>query len=164
MEICGPLWGMTFYLMKLLRRCRRSNPMKTGRVCATRRRLCPASCRNPHLPCVAPPIANHAEPKPVFVRGRAAWQMGNSSRACQAAGGWQFLKPPGTPMALARGSLLSTFYMGGWQVRRAGPAPRSGQQCAITGIVVFDIWRAVDILCLTAGPPWEFPLLSTELY
>jgi len=29
--------------------------------------------------------------------------MGNSSRACQAAGGWQFLKPPGTPMVSCAG-------------------------------------------------------------
>ena len=139
MEICGPLWGMTFYLMKLLRRFRRSNPWRQGGVCKPTALL-------PAFVAANRPIAKHAVPRPVSLRGRAAWQC-VTVRACRAGCGPQPSVPSGTPMICNAGeafSLRSILILG--KCAGLGPAAICPPLSSITGLVVFDIWQAVDIL------------------
>ena len=115
--------------------------VEAGRSMTTSSPVAPAPC------CGKPPIAKHAVPKPVFLRGRAAWR-GVAARVCQAACGPQPSVSPGTPVACNAGEAFSlrTILMLG---KCAYSAPRSrpaGSRVTISGLVVFDIWQAVYIL------------------
>ena len=92
------------------------------------------------------PIATHAVPRPVSLRGRAAWQC-VTVRACRAGCGPQPSVSPGTPMICNAGeafSLRSILILG--KCAGLGPAAICPPLSSITGLVVFDIWQAVDIL------------------